>query len=116
MLMWIAQCEANALKEFLNTIRGDALARKLQWNGTIENEQADRRFTRYGSHFEIRGTDGCVTKTACVPLFKDGSCLHNEQSLRDAFLAAVSETAIAVLGPVPVRPMPQRRASDRVIA
>ncbi len=114
--MWIAQCEARAVKAFLNTIRDDALARKLRWNGAIENEQADRRFTRYGSHFEIRGTDGHVTKTACVPLFEDGNCLHDEQSLRVAFLAAVSETAIAVLGPIPGKRMPQRRASDRALA
>ena len=114
--MLITQCEALALKEFLNTIRGDALARKLRWTGAIENDQADHRFSRYGSGFQIRGTDGLVTKTAWIPLFQDGSCVHTKESLKDAFVAAVGETAVAVLGPVPLKPKPQRRASDRVRA
>jgi hypothetical protein len=112
--MRITQCEAIALREFLNTVHGDALARKLRWTGSIANDRADRRYSRYGSAFEIRGSDGLVVKSALVPLFKDGICLHSAESLKDAFLAAVSETAIAVLGPIPVRQMPQRRASDRV--
>lgn len=112
--MWITQCEAIALKEFLNTVHSDALARKLQWTGSIANDRADRRYSRYGSAFEIRGTDGLVTKSAVIPLFKDGTCLHSVESLKGAFLAAVSETAIAVLGPIPLRQMPRRRASDRV--
>ena len=115
--MLITQCEALALTEFLNTIHNDALARKLRWTASIaKSGQADRRYSRYGSAFEIRGTDGVVTKTAWIPLFEDGACLHSKESLKDAFVAAVSETAMAVLGPVPVRPRPLRRASDRVIA
>ena len=114
--MWIAQCEAMALKEFLKIIRSDALARKLQWTGAIANEQGDRRFSSYASDFEIRGSDGLVTKSSRIPLFKDGDCLHTEESLKDAFLAAVSETAMAVLGPIPVRRRPSRRLSDQVIA
>ena len=114
--MLITQCEALALKEFLNTIRGDALARKLRWTGSIENDRADRRYSRYGSGFELRCTDGLVTKTASIPLFEDGICVHSEESLKDAFVAAVSETAIAVLGPIPARRMPGRRVSDRVRA
>jgi len=53
-----------ALKAFLDTIKGETLARNLRWSGSISHEQGDRRYSSYASGFEIRGSDGVVTKTS----------------------------------------------------
>ena len=108
--MFIAECEAMAVRMFLQTIRENAAARPLEWKGAIVNEQADHRFSRYGSEFEIRASDGVITKASCVPLFKDGRCVQTEDSMGAAFVAAISETALAVGAPLGARRILSRSA------
>lgn len=102
--MLIHQCEALAVRVFLETVGDFAAARGLRWQGSISTTRSDRRFGRYSSEFCVRGTDGLVNREAFVPLFEDGSCLQTAETLEQALLAAITETAIAVRGPVMFTP------------
>ena len=102
--MLIHQCEALAVRVFLETVGEFAAARGLRWNGSISTTRDHRRFARYTSEFCVRGTDGLVNREAFVPLFEDGACLQTVETLEAALLAAITETAIAVRGPVAVTP------------
>ena len=100
--MLIHECEALAVRIFFETVSRYSAARALHWNAFISTSRGDRRFWRYTSDFCIRGDDGLVTKEACVPLVEDGKCTQTVQSLEQAVLAAVSETALAIRAPVEI--------------
>ena len=99
-----------AVRLFLQTVRENGTAQPLKWKGSIVNEHTDHRFSRYASEFEIRASDGVITKAACIPLFKDGRCVQTEDSLGAAFVAAISETALAVGAPLGARRILSRSA------
>lgn len=102
--MLIHQCEALAVRVFLETVGEFAAARGLRWSGSISTLRDEHRFRRYSSEFCVRGSDGLVNREASVPLFEDGSCVHTAETLEQALLAAVTETALAVRGPVELTP------------
>jgi hypothetical protein len=101
--MLIHQCEALAVRVFLETVGEFAAARGLRWNGSIATAR-DARFRRYTSEFCVRGSDGLVNRETSVPLFEDGACVQTVETLEQALLAAITETAIAVRGPVAFTP------------
>lgn len=111
--MLIHECEGLAVQTFLHAVGTLEHARRLQWNGQIKEQRSEVRFSRYASEFQIRGSDGLVTKTSSVPLFEDGRCLHSADSLKQAFDVAVSETAIAVREPPRITPALPLFASSR---
>lgn len=115
--MLIHECEAIAVRTFLETVGEVAPAAGLHWCASIATSSEDGQFWRYASRFCIRAGDGLISKEAVVPLFEDGGCVHTRDSLEEALLAAVTETALAVRGPVEftpsLRPPP---ASDRLTA
>lgn len=114
--MLIHECEAIAVRTFLDTVGDVAPAAGLHWCASIATSSQDGHFWRYASTFCIRAEDGLIMKQAFVPLFEDGSCLHTRDSLEEALLAAVTETALAVRGPVEFTPSLRPPASDRLTA
>ncbi|PZR58499.1 MAG: hypothetical protein DLM50_03195 [Candidatus Meridianibacter frigidus] len=91
--MHVHECQANAVRIFLRTLRELPDSRSLSWSGRIYDRARSLRFARYCSEFVIAASNGRETREIYVALFDDGKCLHDCKSLASAFQAAVSETA-----------------------
>lgn len=113
--MKLIECESMALRVFLQTIADHPQARDIRWRGRISEGGAfAHRFFGRNSTFEITASDALQSHECAVPLIEDGVCVHTEESLRAAFLAAISETAMAMQAlPVPTPLLP---ASGRLTA
>lgn len=113
--MKLIECESMALRVFLQTIADHPHAREIRWRGHLSEGGAfAHRFFGRNSTFEIIASDAFQSHACAVPLIEDGVCVHTEESLREAFLAAISETALA-MQVLPV-PKPLLRDSNQLTA